>query len=164
MSEAMPGSIDSVVRAECRTFTVYLTGNEPDELVVVSYARGLASDAFGRRSGDPSLDRALIGLARRGPFATGLTDAWARIFTPAGGLRRRLVLLVAILESTTPAYHAFEPAARGRIVAFAALLVTGLGFLTRLVVAVPVVAIARWLQSTPADDAAAAGAHSGTTP
>jgi len=159
----MSEPITADVRAECRTLTLYLAGFAADELVTLSYARGLVSDAFTKAAGDASLDRALLSLARRGPFAAGLADAWARCFAPAGQLRRRLVLLVAILESTAPGYIAFEPAARGRFVAFVTLFTAGLGFVARLVVALPVVAIARRLESGRSHERATAEAGSGRT-
>jgi hypothetical protein len=164
MSERMAEPVSASVRAECRTFTAHVAGIEPDELVVLSYARGLASGAFAKGAGTSALDRVLLSLARRGPFAAGLADAWARCFAPASQLRRRLVLLVAILESTPPAFHAFEPATHGRVVAFVALLAAGLGFIARLILAVPVVAIARLANSSSPDDAAPADTGARTTP
>jgi len=112
---------------ECRTFTRYLCGMEASDYVLHQYARGLASAAF--RDGPPvtSLDLALEAFARRGVATSALADTWARFVAPGGRLRRRLVLLLSILE-TGPAAAAFEPPAAGRARAFIELALLAMRF------------------------------------
>jgi hypothetical protein len=127
------------VRSECRIFTRYLAGIRADDTVIDAYARGLESAAFRDGPAQTRRDAMLLDMARRNSFAAGLADAWARFFAPAGQLRRRLVLLMAILESTTPGFEAFEPPPAGRVRAFAGLALTGFAFLFRLAIATLVI-------------------------
>jgi hypothetical protein len=114
---------DSPVRyaQECRTFARYLCGIDAPDDVVRSYLRGLQSTAF--RDGPPvtPLDDMLQSLARRGVLRAALADTYARFFAPGGALRRRLVLLLAILESG-PLAQAFEPPEPGTARAFVELI------------------------------------------
>jgi hypothetical protein len=106
---------------------------------VAAYARGIASRAFLDGPRVTRLDRVLVTFAVRGPFRAGLADAYGRFLAPAGQLRRRLVLLMAVLESTSPGFHAFEPPAAGRVAAFAGVMADAAGFAFRLLLALPVV-------------------------
>lgn len=97
------------VAAECRVFARYLTGADPSPYVLACYARGLAAASAGA-PGD-RLDAALLAGARRGPWAARSADAYARFVRPFGPLRRRLVLLLAVLETapgTSGAIHAAD--------------------------------------------------------
>jgi hypothetical protein len=65
-----------------------------------------------------SLDRGLTGpadgwlvaIARWGTFATALADAYARIASPYGVLRRKLVLTLALLESAGASHTSYDSA------------------------------------------------------
>lgn len=90
---------NSLPARECEVFTHYLCGSSPTPYVAEKYAdaqrRNLAYAATA------SFDRYLIRIARLHPIATKLADVYARLFAPASVLRKRLILLLAILESTT---------------------------------------------------------------
>ena len=86
---------DPLLERECRVFTRYLVGREPSEYVRAKYADAhtivpayATLDAFHRR---------LLGIARTGPAFTRLADAYTRAFAPRGALRKKLILLLAIL-------------------------------------------------------------------
>ncbi len=87
---------------ECRTFTRLLSGMPASPYVIIKYI-----DAHGVH---PALDdaagfeRTLIHAASAGPFAARLADAYARRAMPRGVLRKKLVLLLAILE-TSRGFH-----------------------------------------------------------
>jgi len=132
----MPEPVAGNIRAECCALSRYLAGIDPDDAVIIAYGRGLHSDAYLDAERDSRLDRLLLASAARSPRLAGLADAYARFASPAGPLRRRLVLLIAILESTAPSYEAFEPAAGGRAGAFAGVVAAGFGFLFRLLAGV----------------------------
>jgi hypothetical protein len=51
----------------------------------------------------------LLKFASSGAVATALADAYARFARPGGTLRRKLVLLAAILECAPNTWRAFEP-------------------------------------------------------
>jgi hypothetical protein len=84
-----------------------------------------------------ALDRLLDRVVLLGRGGAALADAYARCFAPAGLLRRKLVLLVAILESSTPGNRVFEPPAVGFTLAMLGLMGAGLAFAFRLLLALP---------------------------
>lgn len=137
----MTEAASPVVIRECRSLTRYLTGHEPSNPVIRAYARGLDSHSF--RSGRPAtpLDETLLWLASIGSGLAGLADAWGRIFAPAGHLRRRLVLLLAVLECVAPDCEALDQPASSRGASIAGTLLAGAGFATRFVLALPLVVI-----------------------
>ena len=110
--------------AECAVFARHLVGAAPDAYVVGRYEAAHAArpetfasaDAFGAFT---------VRLACHGPFAARMADAWCRLFEPRGLLRRKLVLLLAILETAPPFHREFD-AVRGSRTAQAAALATGL--------------------------------------
>ena len=62
-------------------------------------------------------------LAARTPL---LADAHARLFAPASALRRKLVLLLAILETSAPAFRRVDdPGPRGTVGAWLRLAAIG---------------------------------------
>jgi uncharacterized protein YbjT (DUF2867 family) len=122
---------------ECDLFTRYLIGQPATAEVRRHYARALA----GRGLADPPparFDRLLLGLAGRGGAGTALVDAYTAFFDRGAPVRRRLVLLMAILENTPEGAAAFDPVPeRGAVRAAARLLWHGFaGGLTLLAAAV----------------------------
>jgi hypothetical protein len=109
---------------ECRRFTRYLLGEEPSPYVVACYRRAhRASSAFAARD---ALDRAALRLAAL-PLGAGLADAHARLFAPTSALRRKLVLLLAILETSPPSYRRVDdPGPRSAVLAWGRLAWIGL--------------------------------------
>lgn len=97
-----------VLEREARVFTAALIGAAPASFVLETYVRGHASLPL---SPQPGFDRALLSLARSGPLLARAADAYARIFARRAVLRRKLTLLVAILESSAPSDQAFAPIA-----------------------------------------------------
>jgi hypothetical protein len=82
---------------ECSTLTRYLTGRAAPAPVVRAYQRAHALCDLDTSTG--SLDAALVRLARAGPVYARGADALASVCFRGGALRRKIVLLVAILES-----------------------------------------------------------------
>ncbi len=118
--------------AECRVFTRFLVG-APASVYVVEHYR--AAHAVSRAYVPTDRFEAwLVRLARGGPLWTKLTDSYARVFAPRSALRKKLVLVLAILETCPPFYRAWEPGgAVGRSALLVALVLRGLGFLVALV-------------------------------
>jgi len=96
-----PPSRDAL-RAECQAFCRYLTGVPPTDYVLWCYERAWVSAALPQVTADTLIERSLLGVARRGRLAARAADGYARLFRPYSGLRRRLILLLAILENTPP--------------------------------------------------------------
>src|SRR5262245_5353648 len=83
---------------ECRVFCRYLVGVEAAEDVVRAYQR--AHDVSGLKlNAATPMDRALLQLASGGATMTRIADSFAAPIVPGGALRKKLVLLLAILES-----------------------------------------------------------------
>ncbi len=98
----LPAETQDRFESECQTFTRYLTGREATPYVIEKYRQLHAGIALG--SAD-ELDRKLVEVAARGPWRSQLADAFARRFRPFGPLRRKLALLLAVLEHS-PEYYA----------------------------------------------------------
>jgi len=98
---------DSIlIEQECRTLTRYLIGCYPEPYVTEKYSLGHSattdfteSDRFGRL---------LTRVARIHPLLTKMADSYARLFVPHTLLRKKLVLLLAILETCAPSYRLLE--------------------------------------------------------
>lgn len=75
----------------------YLSGVEPSAYVVAKYTEAHRLDLPQLRPGS-RFDELLVAFARGGTFRAYMADAHARGFRPASLLRRKLVLLLAILE------------------------------------------------------------------
>jgi hypothetical protein len=109
---------------ECHAFTRLLTGRPPTAYVTRKYI-----DAHRAR---PDLtivmgfERVILAHAARGPLVARLADAYARRLFPRGSLRKKLVLLLAIIE-TSPGLHRDVDAApvRSPFSAIVSLAVTG---------------------------------------
>jgi hypothetical protein len=128
---------------ECAVFTRYLLGHDPAPRVRAAYRRAHdravelgVEDVRAPRG----RERALLELARRGPWRARAADSFARVFAPRGALRRKLVCLLAILESGAPTDAELDTADAGSAPAFVARFVlAGLGFAARVVL------VALWL-------------------
>ncbi len=88
---------------ECRTFTRYLIRQDPDAYVVQKYLECHTAVLRDAPAMLP-IDTALVHFAHGGAFRTRIADAYARMFRPRGLLRRKLILVFAILENSR-AFH-----------------------------------------------------------
>lgn len=84
---------------ECVTFTRYLVDAPPSPHVRQAYLRAHAQGIVPPPAGTTAYDLALLRAARRGGLSCRAADVHARFFRPGGLLRRKLVLLLAILET-----------------------------------------------------------------
>ena len=121
---------------ECDVLCRFLVGAPATPYVTAAYERAhrisppLAEPPHG-------FDRVHVAIAGRGVLAARLADSYARVLRPAGALRRKLVLLVAILESCSPSYRAFERPDRRSAVGTVLLIVRlATGFVAATVLAV----------------------------
>jgi nucleoside-diphosphate-sugar epimerase len=122
--------------AECRVFCRYLIGEEPSEYVLAKYRGAHQPGATGPLRQGVESGRSLVAFARRGPRAARLADSFAVLFARAGVLRRKLTLLLAILESMAPTAVIVDTADRGSVVGFVlGAIVRGVAFAGRVLVA-----------------------------
>lgn len=94
------------LRAEAVLFADYLLGTRPSPAVVERYvaaSSALSSGPAGRR------DEALLAACRRHPRALPFLDAAAGVLAPDSLLRRKLLVMAAILEATTDCAPDFLP-------------------------------------------------------
>lgn len=106
--------------AECRVFTRHLLGVEPAAAVVDAYVA--AHERAPHYAAETAFDVRLVAVAARHPLLARLADAYGRLLAPTGLLRRKLVLLLAILETTPPHYRAVDAPLAGGVVATVAAL------------------------------------------
>lgn len=92
----------TAVAMECRTFARHLAGAEPTPYILACYERLLPSAEVAPREASLLIERALLAAGRAGGFALRMADGYACVFRPRGALRRRLILLFAILENSPP--------------------------------------------------------------
>ena len=88
---------------ECRVFTRYLLGVEADAAVIDRYQAAMA--ALPTLTIESAWDRALLSLARTGTFGVRCADSFAALFAKSSMLRKRLVMLLAILETRAPYFE-----------------------------------------------------------
>jgi hypothetical protein len=103
-----------VLVEECRVFSRYLVGIEPTPYVIATYARGHRQLPANLVPPD-ALDQRLLGFARRSASHARLADSYARWTRPAGILRQKLVLQLAVLEVSPPAHAWVNDAVEGRL-------------------------------------------------
>ena len=122
---------------EAGAFGTALLGAAPGRYVAAQYA--LAHQHLPLQP-VTSFDHVLLSLADHGPWALRAADGYARFFAPTSALRRKLTVLVAILESASPSDAAFASSEDSRVSVLVQLLLTGAGFALLLGVGVIVLA------------------------
>lgn len=103
--------LNSTIEEECRIFARYLIGYNPNSYAVRKYAEAhQVSTAF---IPDTPFDRFVLRVARSHWVLTKLADSYARIAVPGTVLRKKLVLLLAILETSPPTYRVIDAVESG---------------------------------------------------
>jgi hypothetical protein len=93
-------------KLEAQIFARYLIKRQPTSGVIKLYERGVSQNKPG------ASDEKLLAFLRRHPRLTGLVDAGLVFYRPHSEVRRRIYVMLAILESS-PEYHdSFLPAKR----------------------------------------------------
>jgi hypothetical protein len=90
----------SDVAEECQVFCRYLCHRPAPAEVIAAYRRAHQCGVVSIEPAWPPIDAALLAIARRSPAFTRAADAYAVTFAKSSLLRRKLVLLLAILESS----------------------------------------------------------------
>ena len=105
---------------ECERFGRYLIGVRPGEYVRAKYVAAL--ERFPARFAPSSrVDRILLSLASGRAVPVRAADMAARFIAPASALRRRLVLLTALLENAPETYERYEAPDAGPFAFFVGL-------------------------------------------
>jgi hypothetical protein len=116
-----------VLKSECRSLTAYLVGVPPSAYVEERYAMAAQVHGLAQDEEFSCFDRATLKVARGGRLFARCADAYCALFRRGGALRRKLVLLAAILEHVAPSSEAFDRVAPSNAVrAVLSLAVYGL--------------------------------------
>lgn len=98
---------DTDLRTEARVFGRYLVGQAPSETLVERYCA--ANHAIPAVQGDDEV----VAYARRHPWAVPLLDAAAGLTAGGSLLRKKLLVMTAIVETTPELVAKTEPRAVG---------------------------------------------------
>jgi hypothetical protein len=98
---------------ECGMWSRYLVDREPSAFVVARYTQAHAQGIVDIPQSQSAFDRALVRVARGGAFLARVCDVHARIFRPAGLLRRKLVLTLALLETDRESHARVDQVSAG---------------------------------------------------
>lgn len=88
---------------ECRTYGRYLIGREPAEYVAEKY-REYHARCGPKVAPADSFDRFLSDISARSPFWTRLADVYASRFVRQAAVRKKLVLMLALLECSPESF------------------------------------------------------------
>ncbi len=93
---------------ECEVFARYLSGSPPSDYVLAQYRAAHAAGVVDPPGGATRFDEFVVRQARRGAWLARALDAHARVFANGSLLRRKLVLLLALLEVRSPHAEALD--------------------------------------------------------
>lgn len=97
-----------VLEEECSAFTAYLVGAAPSPYVKEQYTKAACAHGLAFDEDFCCFDRATLILARKGCMLARWADAYCALFHRNGSLRRKLIVLAAILEHVPPTNQAFD--------------------------------------------------------
>jgi hypothetical protein len=123
---------------EARTFARYVVGGEASPWLVERYAR--AHDTRPQLRAATTFDRWQAWLAARHPIATLLMDGPGRFVAPRSLLRRKLILVTALLEVAPGAHRWFDGAPGGVLRQGAHLVARGALLIAVVLVGLPILA------------------------
>jgi len=128
------------VTAECDRFGRYLSGVQPGD-----YVRGRYVDALERFperfSPADRLDRLLFSMSSW-PMPLRAVDMTARVLSPASAVRKRLVLMTALLENAPDTFELYERPSAGGAAFFFGLATRGVVSISALLLGLVVSGLA----------------------
>ena len=98
--------IDHKLKRECKVFCRYLIKTQPNEYVLQKYRNGHNANGIEEKLAHRPFDRCLLCIAISFPLLTKLVDTYTRVCAKRSIFRKKLILLLAILETSSP-YHAY---------------------------------------------------------
>lgn len=130
----MPRGGGNAVARECRVFTRYLIRAKPSAAIVARY-----SAACGVLLGTGRSATSLEELVRRHPALLGIAEAGCGFVARDHALRKKLLILTAILEATPEHADRFLPPRGLRPLIHLELLLTGMRAALKTAVGIPLV-------------------------
>ena len=118
------------LKRECEVFTRHLAGRGPTPYVARRYEDAHA--VLGGLAPQDGHGRWLLRVARSGRPGCRVADAWARWAAPRSALRKKLVVLLAILEVSPPFAAELDQPTGSRSLEWAGIVGSGLTSLLAL--------------------------------
>lgn len=127
---SVPAPIDRESLAEeCAQFVRYLTGLEASAALRAKYVQAHEPGCRGPVRSVDEEDDELVRIACHGPASARMADTWAAVFDRTGVLRRKLVLVLALLENGPDAERIDRPEPGGYAAFLRAVAWRSLAFL-----------------------------------
>lgn len=92
---------------ECKVFYQYLISGSPDKYVLEKYNNAHTLGSLGQ-SYLSNFDKVLLAVAKKSTFLTKLVDVYTTIFFKNAIFRKKLILLIAIIETYAPACYKLD--------------------------------------------------------
>lgn len=141
--------VSSVVRAEkkkarnkqlereCEVYTNFLVNDGPSRYILNKYLEAHRESNIFDGSELEAFETFLLEFSSRNTFFARLVDSYASFFYKGSIIRKKIILLLAILESCSPSYRQFEaPDSSNWIVLSFTLFLKGIIFAFNLFIAV----------------------------
>ncbi len=93
---------------ECMVFSAYLVNQKPSSYVLEKYREAHMMSSEIRRHEAAPFDQLLLNVSIKHPIIAKLVDAYTAIFYKGSLIRKKWILLLAILESCAPTFHYFD--------------------------------------------------------
>ncbi len=104
----------SILNNECNVFSYYLIHQRPNHYVLDKYRDAHREGNIFHNLEPNPLDTFLLKIATRYPLVTQLVDLYTSLFLRSSLIRKKMVILLAILESCAPTYAYFDTPDLGR--------------------------------------------------
>ncbi len=125
------------ISEECHVFVRYLIGQEPSNYILRKYIEAHTIRHISSGIDEPVFDKFLLYVARRHPCLTRMIDTYTCIFLRKSLIRKKLVLLLAILETCSQTHSYFDcPYASNKIILCLKMMQNGIFFMVRMVVSI----------------------------
>lgn len=146
----MNNVLQDSLNEECTIFCRYLINQTPNSYVLKKYKEGHeATPAL--NIGADDFDGLLIKIAKIRPFFTKLVDTFTAVFSKYSLFRKKMVLLIAILESCNPMHQYLDSADMSiRPVLLIKMIYKGLLFIFTLLLSIIIILPLRIMTSTHA--------------
>lgn len=105
--------VSVALKRECDVFSQYLVSQWPTRYVSSKYLQAHDGSSISRERPVNLFDKCLLKVAGAHPLATKLVDTYASVFLRRSIVRKKLILLLAILESCAPTYTCFDEPDQG---------------------------------------------------
>ncbi|MFX0194696.1 MAG: hypothetical protein ACFFCW_01140 [Candidatus Hodarchaeota archaeon] len=121
--------IDSL-NDECNVFCYYLVNQKPTDYIIQKYQEGHEASDINQNLNSNTFNELLIAIAKINPFFTKLVDTYTCMLYKRSALRKKLLLLLAILESSASTHYSLDsPDSTNKTILFTKISQKGLIFI-----------------------------------